>query len=101
MHGDTVMRWCGNAVAHGKQVWKQIWLIQLRQTRFNHAGGHVLPVGASNVFRLLFNSHFQSESENNGIVAFLSRQCGGSAHENKTAIARVSACSRDGTPSRP
>jgi hypothetical protein len=81
-------------------VWKQIWFIQLRQTGFNHADSHALAVGASNVFRLLSNSHFQSESEDDGIVAFLSLQYGGSVHENNIAIARVSACSRDGTPSR-
>jgi hypothetical protein len=40
----------------------------------------------------LFNSHFQSASENDGIIAFLSWQCGGSFHENNIVIARVNAC---------
>jgi hypothetical protein len=61
--------------------------IQLGQTGFNHVGRHVLSVGASDLFRLLFNSDFQSVSENDGIVAFLSQQCGGSIQENNIAIA--------------
>jgi hypothetical protein len=69
-----------------------LWFIQLRQTGFNRARRHVLAVGASDLFRLLFSSHFQSVSENDGIIAFLSRQCGRSVHENNIAIARLSAC---------
>jgi hypothetical protein len=48
----------------------------------------VLAVGASDLFCLLFNSHFQPVSENDGVAAFLSQQCGDSVHENNIVIAR-------------
>jgi hypothetical protein len=66
---------------------ERLWFIQLRQTGFSHAGRHILAVGASDLFRLLFNAHFQSASENDGIIAFLSPPCGSSVHEDNIAIA--------------
>jgi hypothetical protein len=40
---------------------------------------------------LLFNSHFRSVSEDDGIVTFLSGQCGGGVHESNL-IATAGTC---------
>jgi hypothetical protein len=71
---------------------ERFWFIRLHQTGFNHGRRHVLALGASDLFRLLFNSHFQSVSKKDEIVAFLSWQCAGTVHGNDIAISRVSAC---------